>query len=180
MTVKPFLTSSPTIADRTDLPEHEPVRLSCLTGSVPLSAFSTGDVAQLTGRERAILSLLARGASNREISEALCIASGTVKNHLSNILGKPGVRDRTQAALQAREPGLLQQGASSHCSRLAVGAQGHSEDLHIGIVGQSETLQRSAAVKYDCISKKMDIAVLGGRRSPAGILRQRKALIRLG
>ena len=65
------------------------------------------DVAQLTEREREILALLARGASNREISETLYIASGTVKNHLSNILGKLGVRDRTQAALKARELGLL-------------------------------------------------------------------------
>ena len=65
------------------------------------------DVAPLTEREREILSLLARGASNREISETLYIAGGTVKNHLSNILGKLGVRDRTQAALKARELGLL-------------------------------------------------------------------------
>jgi len=65
------------------------------------------DVEQLTEREREILALLARGASNREISETLYIASGTVKNHLSNILGKLGVRDRTQAALKARELGLL-------------------------------------------------------------------------
>ena len=65
------------------------------------------DVAQLTEREREILALLARGASNREISESLYIAGGTVKNHLSNILGKLGVRDRTQAALKARELGLL-------------------------------------------------------------------------
>jgi DNA-binding NarL/FixJ family response regulator len=66
-----------------------------------------GDVAQLTEREREILALLARGASNREISETLYIAGGTVKNHLSNILGKLGVRDRTQAALKARELGLV-------------------------------------------------------------------------
>jgi DNA-binding NarL/FixJ family response regulator len=65
------------------------------------------DLTQLTEREREILALLARGASNREISEALYIASGTVKNHLSNILSKLGVRDRTQAALKARELGLL-------------------------------------------------------------------------
>lgn len=72
------------------------------------SAFvGAGDPTQLTEREREILALLARGASNREISEALYIAGGTVKNHLSNILGKLGVRDRTQAALKARELGLL-------------------------------------------------------------------------
>ncbi|QBD75404.1 response regulator transcription factor [Ktedonosporobacter rubrisoli] len=62
---------------------------------------------QLTEREREILALLARGASNREISEKLYITGGTVKNHLSNILGKLGVRDRTQAALKARELGLM-------------------------------------------------------------------------
>jgi DNA-binding NarL/FixJ family response regulator len=72
------------------------------------SAFvGVSDLAQLTEREREILALLARGASNREISETLYIAGGTVKNHLSNILGKLGVRDRTQAALKARELGLL-------------------------------------------------------------------------
>ncbi len=65
------------------------------------------ELSQLTEREREILALLARGASNREISETLYIAGGTVKNHLSNILGKLGVRDRTQAALKARELGLL-------------------------------------------------------------------------
>jgi DNA-binding NarL/FixJ family response regulator len=71
----------------------------------PYSA--TNDRDQLTEREREILFLLARGASNREISEALYITGGTVKNHLSNILSKLGVRDRTQAALKARELGIL-------------------------------------------------------------------------
>ena len=65
------------------------------------------NLSPLTEREQEILTLLARGASNREISEALYIAGGTVKNHLSNILTKLGVRDRTQAALRARELGLL-------------------------------------------------------------------------
>lgn len=77
--------------------------------TTPASSTSDGvsDGAQLTEREREILALLARGASNREISETLYIAGGTVKNHLSNILGKLGVRDRTQAALKARELGML-------------------------------------------------------------------------
>jgi DNA-binding NarL/FixJ family response regulator len=78
---------------------------------VPTSAtppfVDRGELSRLTEREREILALLARGASNREISETLYIAGGTVKNHLSNILGKLGVRDRTQAALKARELGLL-------------------------------------------------------------------------
>lgn len=78
-----------------------------VTAPVPPLPAGVSDVAQLTEREREILALLARGASNREISESLYIAGGTVKNHLSNILGKLGVRDRTQAALKARELGLV-------------------------------------------------------------------------
>jgi DNA-binding NarL/FixJ family response regulator len=60
-------------------------------------------VEELTEREREILRLVAKGASNREIGEALFITEGTVKNHMSNILAKLGLRDRTQAALYARE-----------------------------------------------------------------------------
>ncbi len=60
-------------------------------------------VEDLTERERAILPLVAKGASNREIGETLFITEGTVKNHMSNILSKLGLRDRTQAALYARE-----------------------------------------------------------------------------
>ncbi|HET8852976.1 MAG TPA: response regulator transcription factor [Ktedonobacteraceae bacterium] len=78
-----------------------------VTAPATPACVGVSDVAQLTEREREILALLARGASNREISETLYIAGGTVKNHLSNILGKLGVRDRTQAALKARELGLL-------------------------------------------------------------------------
>ncbi len=59
-----------------------------------------------TDREREVLTMVATGASNREIAEALFSTEGTVKNHLSNILGKLGVRDRTQAALKAKELGL--------------------------------------------------------------------------
>ena len=62
----------------------------------------------LTERERDILRLLARGDSNREIGETLFITEGTVKNHVSSILSKLALRDRTQAALWAREHGLLE------------------------------------------------------------------------
>ena len=64
-------------------------------------------VEPLTEREVEILRLIAGGASNREIAERLFLAEGTVKNHVTNILGKLGVRDRTQAALKARESGLI-------------------------------------------------------------------------
>jgi len=50
---------------------------------------------------------VARGASNKEIAAALFIAEGTVKNHLTSILGKLGARDRTQALLKAQELGLV-------------------------------------------------------------------------
>lgn len=61
----------------------------------------------LTERETDILKLLARGLSNREIAEQLFLAEGTVKNYVTTILQKIGVRDRTQAALRGRELGLL-------------------------------------------------------------------------
>jgi DNA-binding NarL/FixJ family response regulator len=61
----------------------------------------------LSGRELEILALLANGSSNKEIAVALFISEGTVKNHVTNILGKLAVRDRTQAALKARELGLI-------------------------------------------------------------------------
>lgn len=64
-------------------------------------------VEPLSDREVEILRLIAGGASNREIAETLFLAEGTVKNHVTNILGKLGVRDRTQAALKARESGLI-------------------------------------------------------------------------
>ncbi|NNJ10428.1 response regulator transcription factor [Chloroflexales bacterium ZM16-3] len=55
----------------------------------------------LTERERSILRMLAKGHTNQEISDTLAISVGTVKNHISSILGKLDVRDRTQAALWA-------------------------------------------------------------------------------
>jgi len=62
---------------------------------------------QLTEREREILTLIVQGASNRQVAERLYVTEGTVKNHMSNILSKLGVRDRTQAVLKAKELGLV-------------------------------------------------------------------------
>lgn len=61
----------------------------------------------LSPRELEILRLVATGASNRDTAESLVIAEGTVKNHLTNILGKLDVKDRMQAVLKAREYGLI-------------------------------------------------------------------------
>lgn len=61
----------------------------------------------LSDREQQVLRLVAEGATNREIASRLFITPGTVKNHVTSILGKLGVSDRTQAALKARELGLF-------------------------------------------------------------------------
>jgi DNA-binding NarL/FixJ family response regulator len=61
----------------------------------------------LTDRERTILRFLAGGYSNREISDLLKITDGTVKNHISNVFAKLGVRDRTRAVLKAIDLGLI-------------------------------------------------------------------------
>ena len=61
----------------------------------------------LTDRERTILRLIAGGYSNKEISELLAITDGTVKNHISNLLSKLGVRDRTRAVLKAIDMGVI-------------------------------------------------------------------------
>jgi len=61
----------------------------------------------LTDRETEILRLMAGGYSNKEIANSLNVAEGTVKNHVSNILSKLGVRDRTRAVLKALELGII-------------------------------------------------------------------------
>jgi DNA-binding NarL/FixJ family response regulator len=62
---------------------------------------------ELTEREREVLGQLAAGASNREIGETLFLAEGTVKNHVSNILGKLHAANRTHAVALAREQGII-------------------------------------------------------------------------
>ena len=74
----------------------EPPRAACTALREPLSARETG-----------VLKLLAEGRSNKEIAAALRLAEGTVKNHLSTIFAKLQVLDRTQAALRARDLGLM-------------------------------------------------------------------------
>jgi DNA-binding NarL/FixJ family response regulator len=62
----------------------------------------------LTGREREVLALVSQGRTNREISERLFISVKTASVHVSNIMAKLGVANRTQAAAKARALGLDQ------------------------------------------------------------------------
>lgn len=64
----------------------------------------------LTGRERDILNAIVRGDSNREIANHLGLSEKTVKNYVSDILSKLGVRDRTEAAVYALQMGLVTEG----------------------------------------------------------------------
>jgi DNA-binding NarL/FixJ family response regulator len=73
----------------------------------PAGQGSAGPAGTLTEREVHVLRLLAGGSTNREIAARLFLSEGTVKNHVSRILGRLQLRDRTQAALYARDHGLL-------------------------------------------------------------------------
>lgn len=73
----------------------------------PPSPTPESDSEGLSEREIEVLRLVASGLTNREIAARLYLAEGTVKNYVSHILDKIGARDRTQAALRARELNLL-------------------------------------------------------------------------
>ena len=71
------------------------------------AAYSNSIIEALSERELEILRLIAKGESNKEIAGKLFLAEGTVKNHVTNILGKLDARDRTQAAIRAKDSGLI-------------------------------------------------------------------------
>lgn len=82
-------------------------RPSARPSTRPGSLTSAPPDASLTAREIDVLRLIARGSTNREIAGRLYLSEGTVKNHISRILTRLGLRDRTQAAVYARDHGLL-------------------------------------------------------------------------
>jgi DNA-binding NarL/FixJ family response regulator len=67
----------------------------------PIQSTIPPSLAELTPREKDVLRLIATGANNREIAQQLYISEGTVKNHVTNILNRLNLRDRTQAAIFA-------------------------------------------------------------------------------
>ncbi len=82
------------------------VLLAPEAASAMLSAEAPPEPGGLTDRERQVLRLIASGRSNREIARELHVTEKTVKTHVSNVLLKLGVQDRTQAALYAVRHGL--------------------------------------------------------------------------
>jgi DNA-binding NarL/FixJ family response regulator len=80
-----------------------------LVGSTP--AAPTAGPMQLTERQRDVVLLVARGMSNSEIAEQLFLAETTVKSHISDVLTRHGLRDRTQLVVRAYESGLVRAGA---------------------------------------------------------------------
>jgi DNA-binding NarL/FixJ family response regulator len=93
----------------TQLDSSVTLRLAAALPAEPEPGRDTGPSPSrvLTPREIEVLRLIATGSTNREIAARMYLSEGTVKNHISRILGRLGLRDRTQAAVYARDHRLL-------------------------------------------------------------------------
>jgi ATP/maltotriose-dependent transcriptional regulator MalT len=79
-----------------------------MTGKVGITGAGMGSLVEaLSDRELEVLKLVTAGMSNREIAEQLFISPGTAKTHIHNLCGKLGVRNRTEAAMKAKELDLV-------------------------------------------------------------------------
>ncbi|MEM8922398.1 MAG: response regulator transcription factor [Actinomycetota bacterium] len=92
-----------TLLGRSATPASNPPPAAADTGG----GADADELAGLTTREREVLRLVAQGLSNREIGRELHLSAGTVKNHVSAILRRLGITDRTQAAVIASRNGLV-------------------------------------------------------------------------
>ncbi|MEM7535447.1 MAG: response regulator transcription factor [Chloroflexota bacterium] len=78
--------------------------MATITNDAPVAATQLAD--KLTAHELDVLRVLVRGFSNAEIARVLCVSEGTVRNHISAILAKLNLTDRTQAAILAVKHGF--------------------------------------------------------------------------
>jgi DNA-binding NarL/FixJ family response regulator len=84
--------------------------IDAYVATAPVEPASDPTLRDLTARELEVLRLIALGRSNREIAAALFVGEATAKTHVSNVLGKLGLRDRVQAVIRAYESGLIRPG----------------------------------------------------------------------